>query len=88
MKCVLFGAVALMSVASSDLAQGPAGPPVAVEHYGKWGVDLTAGDPTIKPGDDFVRYSQGAWLDKAVIPADQTRTGTLYALESLSLIHI
>ena len=88
MKCVLFGAVALMSVASSALAQGPAGPPVAVEHYGKWGVDLTAGDPTIKPGDDFVRYSQGAWLDKAVIPADQTRTGTLYALESRAEIQL
>ncbi len=39
--------------------------------YGSWGFDLTGADRTSKPGDDFFRYANGAWVDKAVIPADK-----------------
>ena len=65
MKSVLFCAVALMSAASPALAQGATVPVAPIERYGKWGVDLTAGDTSVKPGDDFFRYGQGAWFDKA-----------------------
>ena len=42
---------------------------------GEFGLDLTAGDPTAKPGDDFERYASGLWLDRTPIPADRPRVG-------------
>ena len=38
--------------------------------FGRWGVDLDARDTSVKPGDDFVRYATGKWLDANEIPAD------------------
>ncbi len=48
-------------------------PPAAI---GAWGVDLTARDLNVKPGDDFFRYANGTWLANTPIPADRTRWGT------------
>jgi len=42
---------------------------------GEFGLDLTAGDPSAKPGDDFERYASGLWLDRTPIPADRPRVG-------------
>jgi putative endopeptidase len=39
--------------------------------YGSWGIDLTAMDTRVKPGDDFNRYASGAWMDRTTIPADK-----------------
>jgi putative endopeptidase len=44
-------------------------------HYGAWGVDLTTGDRTVAPGDDFFSYVEGAWYAKATIPPDQAWIG-------------
>jgi len=38
--------------------------------YGDFGLDLTAIDPSIAPGDDFYRYTNNGWLKQAAIPAD------------------
>ncbi|HET6905369.1 MAG TPA: M13 family metallopeptidase N-terminal domain-containing protein, partial [Rhodanobacteraceae bacterium] len=35
-------------------------------------------DHTVKPGDNFFEYSNGAWLKTATIPADRSSTGTFY----------
>jgi putative endopeptidase len=43
---------------------------------GDFGIDLTARDPSVKPGDDFERYASGKWLDTAKIPADRPQTGS------------
>lgn len=67
---------ALLSIllASSALAAEPA-PPVSPEtaapRFGPWGYDLSSGDPSVAPGDDFDRYASGRWLDQAVIPVDR-----------------
>ena len=54
-------------------AQQPAAPtPPADVHYGHWGVDLSARDTNVKPGDDFQRYASGKWLDANPIPADKS----------------
>lgn len=42
---------------------------------GGWGLDLPGMDASIKPGDDFNRYANGAWEDKTTIPEDQVRFG-------------
>jgi putative endopeptidase len=39
--------------------------------YGAWGFDLAGRDKATKPGDDFFRYANGAWLDRAKIPSDK-----------------
>ena len=39
--------------------------------YGAWGYDLTGQDLKTKPGDDFFRYANGAWIERTPIPADK-----------------
>jgi len=64
-------------------AEGPAQPvwtadlpPVQQPRdFGSWGYDDTAMDKSVRPGDDFYRYVNGAWEDRTEIPADQSSTG-------------
>ena len=39
------------------------------------GIDLSAMDRAVKPGDDFYAFANGAWLKRTEIPADQARWG-------------
>jgi endothelin-converting enzyme/putative endopeptidase len=43
--------------------------------FGGWGVDLTAVDKTVKPGDDFWRYVNGGWDKRTEIAADRASAG-------------
>ena len=43
---------------------------------GEFGVDLTARDLTVKPGDDFEKYASGSWIAKTEIPSDRPNTGS------------
>jgi putative endopeptidase len=43
----------------------------AKPQYGAWGYDSAGIDKNTKPGDDFFRFANGSWLDKAQIPADK-----------------
>jgi predicted metalloendopeptidase len=45
-----------------------------------WGVDLTARNTDIKPGDDFYHYAGGKWLDSFEIPADLPSYGSFTVL--------
>jgi putative endopeptidase len=45
--------------------------PSAKPQYGAWGFDTDGADLKAKPGDDFFRYANGAWLDRVQIPADK-----------------
>ncbi len=51
---------------------------VETVRFGSWGVDLSARDVNVKPGDDFQRYAMGKWLDTHPIPADQASNGVGY----------
>ncbi|TNE63875.1 MAG: M13 family peptidase [Alphaproteobacteria bacterium] len=51
---------------------------------GDWGVDLSARNEAVKPGDDFFRYTSGGWMDSYEIPADRTGYGAFYALRDRS----
>jgi putative endopeptidase len=48
--------------------------------FGPFGLDLSAQDTSVRPGDDFYRYANGHWLETAKIPADRTEWGTFDAL--------
>src|SRR5579864_6558305 len=52
--------------------------------YGAWGVNLSAMDRSIRPGDNFFDYVNGTWLKNAVIPADRSATGAFQDLRILS----
>ncbi|MCX7099698.1 MAG: M13 family metallopeptidase N-terminal domain-containing protein [Methylococcales bacterium] len=43
-----------------------------VPAIGTWGFDTTAMDRSVKPGDDFDRYANGAWQDRTTIPNDKS----------------
>jgi len=57
--------------ASLLLAASFAAPGHTAPQYGAWGYDSAGMDAKTKPGDDFFRYANGTWLDKAQIPADK-----------------
>jgi putative endopeptidase len=52
--------------------------------FGRWGVDLSSLDKSVRPGDNFFDYVNGAWLKKAVIPPDRSQTGSFQDLQILS----
>ncbi len=56
--------------------------------YGAWGVDLAGMDPTIKPGDDWFDYVNGAWVKKTQIPADRSSYGAFAVLRDLSEVRL
>jgi len=51
---------------------------------GAWGVDLANMDTSVKPGDDFYRYVNGAWQDKTEIPADKASIGPFASLQDIA----
>jgi len=85
-------AVALVGAARAGGVATPARPdPGTIEagstvapKYGAWGLDLSGRDTAVKPGDNFYRYANGLWDDRAVIPADRTRYGNFDRLTILS----
>ena len=70
--CRVAAFVISIVVAQSIGAAGePAGPTAA----GGWGFDLAGADFAKNPGDDFFRYGNGAWYDRALIPPDRSAIG-------------
>ena len=56
--------------------------------FGAWGYDLSARDGSIKPGDDFFAYANGAWLKRTEIPADRSNYGMHAALAERVLLQL
>ncbi len=52
--------------------------------YGSWGFDAAGMDTSVSPGDSFMRYANGAALDRLVIPSDRTSYGSFALLRELS----
>ena len=72
---------------SAAAASVPAAAPGAASNraaIGAFGLDLTAGKPQVKPGDDFFAYANGGWLDGFTIPADKASFGPFDRLDELS----
>lgn len=61
------GALAAPAAAPATAKAGP--------RYGSFGIDLTAQDRTVKPGDDFWTFANGAWDKRTQIAADRTSAG-------------
>jgi putative endopeptidase len=52
--------------------------------YGTWGFDLNGRDTSVRPGENFFRYANGAAIDRLTIPADRTSYGSFALLRELS----
>jgi putative endopeptidase len=48
---------------------------------GTFGVDLTARDLSVRPGDDFEKYASGTWIANTEIPSDRGSTGSFVNLD-------
>lgn len=47
----------------------------ARDYWGDFGIDETAINTEVAPGNDFYAYVNGAWVDNFELPADRTRYG-------------
>jgi len=59
-----------------DLAKAP--------RMGPWGFDASGMDRSVRPGEGFFRFANGAYLDKVTIPADRSTYGAFNVLDELS----
>jgi putative endopeptidase len=59
-------------------------PPAPAAEIGEFGLDLAAGDTSVKAGDNFYLHASSTWLRNNPIPADRTRWGTFEMLASKS----
>ena len=72
-RAALLAAAALMS--ASALALTTTAWSDSQQTFGTWGVDLTSRDLNVRPGNDFFAHSNGSYLARTEIPADQSNTG-------------
>lgn len=68
-----------MAVSNAAAADGPTTPKM-----GAFGIDLSARDTSVKPGDDFNRYTSGHWLDTYQLKDYETSFGSFNALRDES----
>jgi len=68
------------TAATDTVSTEPAGKP----ELGSFGIDLTARDTSVKPGDDFFMYASGTWYRNYEMPADKTSYGAFAALAERS----
>src|SRR5262245_17032486 len=57
-----------------------AGSPLAQQQAQKSGIDLGNFDKSVRPQDDFFRYTNGGWLARTTIPADKASYGSFVEL--------
>ena len=73
-RAVTASSLALLAGCATGAGGGSA--PRGRAAIGAFGIDMTAIDPSVKPGDDFFQYVNGTWLDSNTIPEDRTSWGT------------
>ncbi len=59
-------------------------PPAPKAEIGPFGLDLTAGNPAVKAGDDFFMHANGTWYGTYSIPDDRSSFGIFTRLDELS----
>ena len=78
------GAFALARAADATPAAAPAADPTVAQRMGPWGFETGGMDRAVAPGDNFVRYATGTYLDTVSIPADRAAWGSFNVLAELS----
>ena len=73
----LAGSAPALAEPTAQVAAAPAVMDLPPPVYSAAGLDLSARDLTVKPGDDFDHYANGKWQTGNVIPADKAAIGTM-----------
>lgn len=73
-----------MAAVAPESTATPASPPPPKASIGDFGLDLAAGKPQVKPGDDFFAYASGNWYEHFEIPPDRSSFGVFNQLDELS----
>lgn len=63
---LLLAAMLAVSVSAAHAVEAP---------YTPFGLDLSARDRSVRPGDDFWQYANGAWASRTPFPADKEAVG-------------
>ena len=90
MKHVLLtgAALAALTLIASPVVSRPAKHAAAKPHakpkFGTFGIDQSAMDTRVAPGDDFYAYVNGNWMKRTEIPADRASWGGFAILRELS----
>ncbi|MET3713442.1 putative endopeptidase [Sphingomonas trueperi] len=77
-------ALAAPALSRKPQQTAPAAPSAEATRYGSWGFDLSGMDRSVKPGDDWYRFVNGAWIDRTKIPDDRSSFGAFIVLRDLS----
>jgi putative endopeptidase len=70
--------------APTPATTAPAADPTLAARMGPWGFDVAGMNRKVAPGENFVSYSSGAYLDALQIPADRVSWGSFNILAELS----
>ena len=70
--------------AEPNASAAPATAAPAKPVYGDYGFDAAGMDTSVKPGDNFYTYADGAWLKANPVPADKSNYGMFTVLDDLS----
>jgi putative endopeptidase len=68
-SAILLTSMVALAIPAQALAQKP-------------GIDMSAIDRSVKPGDDFFRFANGSWLRTAEIPPDRSSLGIFQGIAS------
>ncbi len=71
LKSWILAGAAAAAIAGVAAQAAAAGKPT----FGTWGYDASAMDASVKPGDDFFKYVNGAWDKRTPIAPDRTSAG-------------
>ena len=77
-------AIALFAPAQAGGGQAAVVDPTKPIHYGTWGFDTAGMDRSVKPGDDWFQFVNGAWAKNTQIPPDRTSWGGFAILRDVS----
>ncbi|CAN5210230.1 M13 family metallopeptidase [soil metagenome] len=56
--------------------------------FAPWGIDFSAFDKSVRPGDDFDSYVSGAWRARTEIPADRSRAGLDLEIDEMAKVQL
>jgi putative endopeptidase len=86
---VLIDCVAAQTDTPPRIATGSEMPPAKLPpEVGTFGLNVDGMDRSVAPGDDFVRYAVGRWVDSTEIPPDRSSVGSVAVIKEKALARI
>ena len=72
------------SLTTTAVVAAPSATSLDAPRMGTWGYDLSGREVGVTAGDNFYKFSNGAWDARTEIPADRSRFGAFDNLRELS----